>query len=173
MSIDLSTITSIEDAITVNLRVIATALRDHGLTQCSIEYSGYGDSGEFNDVVVEPENQTARLPNLTVVTCDSVFVGGAYDLKYATKECAFNDAVEALLDLLLEKGGHAGFENNEGGGGTLTITADGKIEYDHYDNVVEEVHASQEYSVTLEPHVPPAPIPMNATNPVEPFALGF
>lgn len=173
MAIDVSTITSRSDAITTNLRVIATALRDHGLTQCSIEYSGYGDSGEFNDVVIEPENQTATLPSLTIVTCQSSYVGGAFHLQYTAEECAFNEAVSTMLDLLLDNGGHAGFENNEGGGGTLTITADGKIEYDHYDNVVEEVHATQEYSVTLEPDVPPAPIPMNATNPVEPFALGF
>jgi hypothetical protein len=91
-------------------------LRALGATTLEAEYDGYGDSGNVEAITTVPD-----LPEV--------------------------DAVPDLADFLwsVAYAEHPGFENNEGGGGTVTwdLVAD-RIDLDHYDNVVERVHSQLE-----------------------------
>jgi hypothetical protein len=91
-------------------------LRALGATTLEAEYDGYGDSGNVEAITTVPD-----LPEV--------------------------DAVPGLADFLwsVAYAEHSGFENNEGGGGTVAwdLVAD-RIDLDHYDNVVERVHSQLE-----------------------------
>ena len=95
---------------------LLAALRALGVTTLEADYDGYGDSGNVEDIRTEPE--MAKV-----------------------------DEMEGLADLLwsIAYAEHPGFENNEGGGGTVTwdVAAD-RIDLDHYDNVVERVSSQSE-----------------------------
>ena len=96
-------------------RLLAT-LRGLDVTSLEADYDGYGDSGNVEAIRTEPE---------------------------VTKI----DVLEGLADFLwsVAYAEHPGFENNEGGGGTVTwdVAAD-RIDLDHFDNVVERVSSRSE-----------------------------
>ncbi|UWQ19794.1 hypothetical protein [Jannaschia sp. M317] len=91
-------------------------LRALGATALKAEYDGYGDSGNVEAITTVPD-----LPKI--------------------------DAIPGLADFLwsVAYAEHPGFENNEGGGGTVTwdLVAD-RIDLDHFDNVVDRVHSQSE-----------------------------
>ena len=91
-------------------------LRALGATELEAEYDGYGDSGNVEDITTVPV-----LPNIYAMPGLGNFL---WSVVYAE---------------------HPGFENNEGGGGTVTwdLAAD-RIDLDHYDNVVERMHSQSE-----------------------------
>lgn len=93
-------------------------LRALGIAQVIAEYEGYGDSGNIEDVTVLPAGIT--LPD-----------------EFCTKLGDFAWSVAYHQ--------HPGFENNEGGYGTLTwdVTAD-SIALDHADRYVECSHSHDE-----------------------------
>ncbi|RKF12533.1 hypothetical protein D6850_17885 [Roseovarius spongiae] len=90
-------------------------LRALGVTEVIAEYEGYGDSGNIEDVTVQPAG--IELPD----ELSSTFGDFAWSVAYHQ---------------------HPGFENNEGGYGTLTwdITGD-SITLDHADRYVECSHS--------------------------------
>lgn len=116
-----------------NCDLIVAAMKSHGLTLISIEYAGGGDEGgvervEFQPVGTKPEEATVyRLVQHTDYFRKTRNVGLAcYDLEEAASQYA---------DDLLEVFGHDGYHNGDGGYGTVTISADGKVTMDHSDYV--------------------------------------
>ena len=93
-------------------------LRAFGITEVIAEYEGYGDSGNVEDVSVQSAG--IELPG---------------DLRAKVEDFAWVFAYHH----------HPGFENNEGGYGTLTwdVTAD-SITLDHADRYVECTHTCDE-----------------------------
>lgn len=93
-------------------------LRALGITDVTAEYGGYGDSGNIEDVTLQPSG--IKLPD---------------DLSARLEDFAWSFAYHQ----------HPGFENNEGGYGTLTwdISAD-SITLDHADRYVECSHSCDE-----------------------------
>lgn len=93
-------------------------LRALGVTEVVAEYEGYGDSGNVENLTVQPEG--IALPE---------------DLARSVEDFAWSIAYHQ----------HPGFENNEGGYGTLTwdIAAD-SITLDHADRYVECNHSHDE-----------------------------
>ena len=93
-------------------------LRALGISEITAEYEGYGDSGNVEDVTVQPADVKLLEPLATEVG------DFAWSLAYHH---------------------HPGFENNEGGYGTLTwdITGD-SITLDHADRYVECSHSYDE-----------------------------
>ena len=93
-------------------------LRALGIAQVIAEYEGYGDSGNIEDVTVQPAGIT--LPD---------------ELCTKLGDFAWSVAYHQ----------HPGFENNEGGYGTLTweVIAD-SITLDHADRYVECTHTCDE-----------------------------
>ena len=93
-------------------------LRALGITEVIAEYEGYGDSGNIEDVTVQPAG--IELPG---------------DLRTKVEDFAWSVAYHQ----------HPGFENNEGGYGTLSwdIARD-SITLDHSDRYVECTHSFDE-----------------------------
>lgn len=95
---------------------LLAALRALDVTSLEADYDGYGDSGNVEAIRTEPE--VAKV-----------------------------DEMEGLADFLwsVAYAEHPGFENNEGGGGTVTwdVAAD-RIDLDHYDNFIERVSSQSE-----------------------------
>ena len=93
-------------------------LRALGVTEVVAEYEGYGDSGNIEDLTVLPAG--IELPD---------------DLDAKVGDFAWSVAYHQ----------HPGFENNEGGYGTLTwdIARD-SITLDHADRYVECTHSCDE-----------------------------
>ena len=93
-------------------------LRSLGIIEVTAEYEGYGDSGNIEDVTVQPAG--IALPD---------------ELCTKIGDFAWSVAYHQ----------HPGFENNEGGHGTLTwdVTAD-SITLDHADRYVECTHTCDE-----------------------------
>ena len=93
-------------------------LRALGINEVTAEYEGYGDSGNVEDVNVQPAE--VKLPE-ALVTAVGDF---AWSLAYHH---------------------HPGFENNEGGYGTLTRDLrNDSITLDHADRYVECSHSYDE-----------------------------
>ncbi|APX26217.1 MULTISPECIES: DUF6878 family protein [Salipiger] len=93
-------------------------LRALGITEVVAEYEGYGDSGNIEDVTVQPAG-----------------VELSDELNTKVEDFAWSVAYHQ----------HPGFENNEGGYGTLTwdVIAD-SIALDHADRYVECSHSFDE-----------------------------
>lgn len=97
---------------------LLSQLRALGVTEATAEYEGYGDSGNVEDISVQPTETTLED-----------------DLKTKLENFAWSLAYHQ----------HPGFEINEGGYGTLTwdISAD-SITLDHADRYVESTHSYSE-----------------------------
>ncbi|GFE67224.1 DUF6878 family protein [Litoreibacter roseus] len=97
---------------------LIAALRALGVTEVIAEYEGYGDSGNVEDITLQPNE----------VTLNEALSRQLEDFAWSV---AYNQ--------------HPGFENNEGGYGTLTwdISAD-SITLDHADRYVECSHSHGE-----------------------------
>ena len=98
--------------------VLLAQLRTLGVTEVTAEYEGYGDSGNVEDITLQPSG--IALPT---------------DLSSQLDEFAWAFAYQQ----------HPGFENNEGGYGTLTwdLTKD-SIDLDHADRFVDSTHSYHE-----------------------------
>ena len=97
---------------------LLSELRAVGVTKIEVQYEGYGDSGNIEDVVVTPDT-----------------ISLSEELRRRVEDFGW-DFAYALSP---------GFENNEGGYGTLTwdIAAD-SITLDHADRYVECSHSYDE-----------------------------
>ncbi len=97
---------------------LPTLLRAAGVTEVIAEYEGYGDSSNVEDMALQPNDLSLEE-----------------DFRRKLEDFAWSLAYNQ----------HPGFENNEGGYGTLTwdIAAD-SITLDHADRYVECSHSFDE-----------------------------
>jgi uncharacterized protein DUF6878 len=97
---------------------LLTELRGLGVIQVTAKYEGYGDSGNVEDITLQPVG--IELPS---------------DISTRLEEFAWSVAYHQ----------HPGFENNEGGYGTLTwdVSAN-SMTLDHADRYVECSHSYDE-----------------------------
>ena len=93
-------------------------LRALGVTEVTAEYEGYGDSGNVEDITLQPSG--IALPSELSSQLEDFVWAFAYQQ-------------------------HPGFENNEGGYGTLTwdLTKD-SMDLDHADRYIESIHSYHE-----------------------------
>lgn len=100
-----------EEALGERRANLLTALRAAGATHVTILYDGYGDSGDVNDVRIEPEGVALNAED------DRALHEFGWDRAYAL---------------------HPGFENNEGGNGEITwdIASD-KMSMTHNDCITD------------------------------------
>lgn len=112
-----------------------------GLHRVSWSYSGIGDSGEGIDSIAFVKQElgvvltdTSLAPAFTVYGIEETKQNFAITARTAQ---TLEEFLEVLTDQLICYHGHLGFENNEGGGGSVIIQADVLL-YNHYDNVEDE-----------------------------------
>ena len=148
--------------------VLLSAMKKHGIQQLTVTYHGGGDSGDISDV--SAWSRVAGLPNSNSerafdMLANSDTITQQADLskididaypnilkKYdqeskqwvsnpEVKTISLNEAVDDLTWDAIEVSGHSGWQNNEGGGGTLTLDASkSTLELEHYDNIVYSNH---------------------------------
>lgn len=123
--------------VALNKEAMLDAMAAVGASLVTAEYAGSGDSGEGVDVTTEPADISGTvLMNILTSSFDHERKLWVYSA--AVKEMSLIDAAEMLCDDLISAAGHDGFENNDGGGGTMTLTlASRELELEHYDCYVE------------------------------------
>jgi len=128
-----------------NLKFITDFMREHAVSKIVASYSGSGDEGNGID--------------LEILDTQGKHLGG-YHAKPAWRMCwegkrnqeTLQELVEIFTDDLINCAGYEGYECDDGGGGTLTILADGTFNLNHYVNVVEvsTVESSYDHNDLLE-----------------------
>lgn len=146
-----TTITSQTAAMEANIATLAVFMSMHQIASCAIEYTGSGDSGETEEQTFAPVSGDEVAPDALTKPIPYVCYASTY---FADKpstvnisELSVEDFLSRLLDQVISVSGHSGWENNDGGGGTLNVQSDGKWTLEHYDNVVHQEYDNTEGSV--------------------------
>ena len=104
--------------------LIVNAMKQAGISTAVIEYSGSGDSGNVDDVTFTPEVD-AR------VTIED-------------EDVSLNEAVRDFANELIDSE-HSGYENDDGGSGTITINAETNlVTWEHLDYYTESDRSEYE-----------------------------
>jgi hypothetical protein len=127
------------EAIHANRESLLAALIKLNITEVIIRYEGGGDSGDVTELEVKPETV---IPQLTTEHISHHFVASEYrdrEYHYHLEErlLSVNDA---LHDFALEwvDVHHSGWENNDGGSGTVTIqVAENRFQLEHTEYYME------------------------------------
>jgi hypothetical protein len=118
--------------------VLIAALASIGVAKVEVEYDGEGDSGQINSTFgFNDRGETVDLCKPHPVSIGQGDRPSHYD--------SVEEFIEDFAWDLLEQY-HAGFVNNDGGFGRVTIdVADARITLDHNDRVVESVNTETEF----------------------------
>ena len=141
---------------------IRKAMKEHGIAECSVRYSGSGDSGDGETCLYTMDDGTLRAP-LTLAHWENreapqleVIVKDYRDVvsNWVGEENKWVESARArdveLSDILCDiamsyvSDRHGGWENNEGGFGEVTIT-ETSVVVDHSDNIIETVNSVERY----------------------------
>lgn len=111
-----------QQALLHNRNILRTALLDLGVTEVVVEYSGGGDSGDVSDVSCKPESLLEMLEfrQIEIQHESGAFNGAQYVYQVESMACSIR---QALQDFTLNwvSQDHSGWENNDGGSGSVTI----------------------------------------------------
>lgn len=133
------------------------AMAHVGAQFASVEYAGSGDSGEGVDVYAYADVDRRQLVAMPLLKPDvGMLVGlqrwetghpfGRLVVHGAVhKRMALQDALELLCDQAIDHFGHAGFENNDGGRGAMSLSSSEGLTLEHSDYYTE----SNDYIHTL------------------------
>lgn len=117
---------------------LCKALKEQGIASVTIEYDGEGDSGQIGDIA-------ARSSDNKPLDIEAPITLAIHKPKTPTRYASLSDALDDFAWTVLQFY-HGGFQDNEGGFGTLTIhVSDGKVTIDHnnrftdVENTVTEV----------------------------------
>ncbi len=130
-----------------NKKRICEALREAGISKVVATYAGYGDSGGFDEVDYYDGNDQKNPPTTEIEYIEASYVwranGRVSSVKHVKK--SLDDAVLDFCYDAIDVAGHGGYENGDGGGGTITIhVASQKVEVDHYDYYTETIDSHDE-----------------------------
>jgi len=114
---------------------LVIGLNGSAIEQMVIEYAGSGDEGNGFEISVTPSSVV--IDDLLIETADSEYYEmepGTYRYKVSKGSMDLSSLLEEMCDLALTVGGHSGYEDNEGGYGSLTFTmATGELKLVHND----------------------------------------
>lgn len=102
---------------THNRLVLFDALRDAGIGCVTVEFDGYGDSGQIERIAfLRPDNSECDSPATEIEIRSARYDGSGID----SESCPIAQAIETMAYRLLGDT-HGGWENNEGADGTFTF----------------------------------------------------
>lgn len=122
-----------------NVQAIAAALKAHGGCVLTVRYGGCGDSGDIEDVSFDADAD-GGLEDAKVTVSQERWEPLLKALVTCPVELTFRKACASVADELISFGGYNGYENDEGGGGEITITANGAVSLDHFYRVASVEH---------------------------------
>jgi hypothetical protein len=100
-----------------NKAVLFDALARAGITSVIVNFDGYGDSGQIEQVEVRAGDATAELPAHQIEFVDPV-LGDPQKVERSTH--TLSDAIETLVYAFLGQS-HSGWEDNDGAYGDFTF----------------------------------------------------
>lgn len=135
-----------DPVLTHNRTALLDALRAADATSAVISYSGYGDSGNANEISIRNADggEINGTATVTVMQARSRYVEGKWETSHVLVDQSLRDALGAFADHAVGLY-HPGFGNNEGGDGEITFDcAESTITMDHRDLYVESVHSGHD-----------------------------
>lgn len=134
--------------------VVLPILRDHGWI-ARAEYSGSCDSSDVVSCWCEPCVDGEPCVGGTTVQPDishiHVEIPGEED---GSVTVSLDTAIEELLWTVIDRTGHSGWEDNDGGRGELRLDASGSVTLEHSDWLEESVDSYYGAKVAISPLVP-------------------
>lgn len=111
-----------------NFQRVATVLRELGVENAVVHYSGYNE--DIVTPTVEIGGAVTSGPNVPLLL-DPLNPDGP------TFELPLDEAASYLAEQAISDSGHSDYEDDDGGQGTFTITADGAVTLEHVDFYVD------------------------------------
>jgi hypothetical protein len=123
-----------------NKQVLLEALRSIGVKQVTVTYSGCGDSGQIDDVEAQPEAAPLTPVQVELAKREANWdaISGKWLEALVLRPLDLPTALADFCDAAVEATGHEGYQNHDGGQGTLTIDVDeGVVTLEHTDFYTE------------------------------------
>jgi hypothetical protein len=123
-----------------NKQALFAVLRAAGVTHVTVDFDGYGDSGQIEDIAFRNADTNNSVPAGEVV-----LEADSYGEPPTPKIFDVRSAIELLVYELLEDD-HGGWELNEGSFGTFTFdVAEGAITLDYNERVETSNYSQHSY----------------------------
>ena len=112
-----------------DVEVLLVTMKTLGAIEVTASYSGSGDSGQIDDIMLSNGSQAIDISDIVVmaspVTHEMVEVNTTWRTVKTVKgepvETPLRDVLESACYAAIDAAGHSGWENNDGAEGTLTI----------------------------------------------------
>lgn len=130
-------------------QLLIDAFEAMGIVKVTAAYSGSGDSGQMDEIVALGPNGDDDVIDLDKLPPE---LAEHESVRKMTAALLGQDGKKTLPELIeeftwaaVDNFGHAGFENNDGGDGTLTVNVtEGTVELDHNDYYTESNNSVHE-----------------------------
>ena len=132
------------EAVRANRQPLLTALAALAITQLVVRYEGGGDSGDVSELEVFPESlaqaniaNTLKVEQLTYHCLAGEYQDGEYRYFLQEQQSSIDSALRDFV-LTWVDAHHGGWENNDGGSGTVTINvSEGTFRLEHTEYYTE------------------------------------
>ena len=132
------------EAVRANRQPLLTALAALAITQLVVRYEGGGDSGDVSELEIFPESlaqaniaNTLKVEQLTYHCLAGEYQDGEYRYFLQEQQSSIDSALRDFT-LTWVDAHHGGWENNDGGSGTVTINVtEGTFRLEHIEYYTE------------------------------------
>ena len=132
------------EAVRANRQPLLTALAALAITQLVVRYEGGGDSGDVSELEIFPESlaqaniaNTLKVEQLTYHCLAGEYQDGEYRYFLQEQQSSIDSALRDFV-LTWVDAHHGGWENNDGGSGTVTINvSEGTFRLEHTEYYTE------------------------------------
>ena len=132
------------EAVRANRQPLLTALAALAITQLVVRYEGGGDSGDVSELEIFPESlaqaniaNTLKVEQLTYHCLAGEYQDGEYRYFLQEQQSSIDSALRDFV-LTWVDAHHGGWENNDGGSGTMTINvSEGTFRLEHTEYYTE------------------------------------
>ena len=132
------------EAVRANRQPLLTALAALAITQLVVRYEGGGDSGDVSELEIFPETlaqaniaNTLKVEQVTYHCLAGEYQDGEYRYFLQEQQSSIDSALRDFT-LTWVDAHHGGWENNDGGSGTVTINVtEGTFRLEHSEYYTE------------------------------------
>lgn len=132
------------EAVRANRQPLLTALAALAITQLVVRYEGGGDSGDVSELEIFPETlaqaniaNTLKVEQVTYHCLAGEYQDGEYRYFLQEQQSSIDSALRDFT-LTWVDAHHGGWENNDGGSGTMTINvSEGTFRLEHSEYYTE------------------------------------
>ena len=130
-----------EELLPANKSVLFDALAAAGITSVTVNFDGYGDSGQIEDIEAKTGDEIVELPDERIEIADPIW--GSAEIKRQTH--TIREAIEHMAYAFLCQT-HEGWENNDGAYGDFTFdVAERTIALDYNERYTSSENYTHEF----------------------------